>query len=138
VSALLHQLERPAIANASGEVPRGGSDANPQGESAVDFEALLSSLGASGQALPPLMEMLLASPSNSVLQSLASVRTQLSSDAPVDPGPAPQVESAREAAMTSSPGPRRNTRAAREIAALERWLRVLQTPSADPHAHRPA
>jgi len=91
----------------------------------VDFDAILTSLGATDQRLPPLMEMLLAPAPQSI---------------PVVADASPYAPPAEEAAPGAEPpvAPVPNPALAR----LEEWLAAIErrrtTQSADRHANRPA
>jgi hypothetical protein len=85
------------------------------------------------------MEMLLARPTSSVLQSIATVRTHLTAE-PDEPG---ETRAALASAPDQLPAPHAlDDRSRRTIAALEHWLgaahRLDAARRTDPHANRPA
>jgi tetratricopeptide (TPR) repeat protein len=86
----------------------------------VDFDAILTSLGATDQRLPPLMEMLLAP----APQAPPPVATTFTFEAPP----------ASEAPPATAPNP--------ALTRLEEWLAAIErrrtgSSAADRHAHRP-
>ena len=86
----------------------------------VDFDAILTSLGATDQRLPPLMEMLLAP----VPQPAPPAATTFTFEAPP----------ASEAPPVAAPDP--------ALTRLEEWLAAIErrrtgSSAADRHAHRP-
>ena len=113
--------------------PAGGSNnrdtaVSPAGAAppSVDFDAILTSLGATDQRLPPLMEMLLA-PAPQAIPVVADVL-------PYEAPPAKETVPAAEPPAAAAPNP--------ALARLEEWLAAIErrrtSQSADRHANRPA